>query len=46
MARLLFQYLAIYIIENLPNSKRSLPKHVQNFAKYSMDHLKFAKVVE
>ena len=31
MARLLFQYLVIYNIENLPNNKRNLPKHVQNF---------------
>ena len=34
MARLIFQYLAIYNNENLPNSIRKLPKYVQNFAKY------------
>ena len=45
MARLLFQYLAIYNFENLPNSIRSLPKYVQNFSKYLMEPLKFAKVV-
>ena len=41
----LFQYLAIYNIENLPNNIRNLPKYVQHFAKFLMDVLKFAKVV-
>ena len=45
MARLFVQYLAIYNIENLPNSIWKLPKYVQNFGKYLMDPLKFAKVV-
>ena len=45
MARLIFQHLAIYNIENLPNSIRKLQKYVQNVAKYLMDPLKFAKVV-
>ena len=46
MARLLFQYLAIHSIKNLPNSTRNLPKRAQNFAKYLMNPLNFAKVVK
>ena len=42
IARLIFQYWAIYNIENLPIGK--LPKYVKNFAKYLTDPLKFAKV--
>ena len=45
MARLLFQYLAIFNIENLPKSIRNLPKDVQNFAKYLVHTLKFSTVV-
>ena len=45
MAWLLFQYLAIYNVETLPNNIRNLPKYVQKFAKYLMDPLQFAKVV-
>ena len=45
MARLLFQNLANYSIENLPNNISNLPEYVQNFAKYLLDHLTFAKVV-
>ena len=45
MAGFLFKYLTIYNIENLPNTLRSLPKYVQNFAKYQMDPFFFAKVV-
>ena len=37
MARLHFQYLAIYTIENLPNSTSNLPKCAQSFVKYSMN---------
>ena len=40
MARLLFQYLAIYNIENVPNKIRNLPKYVQKFSKYLMGVLK------
>ena len=32
MAGVLLKQLAIYNIENVPNSIRSLPKYVQNFA--------------
>ena len=35
MARLLFQYVVICNIEIVANSKRNLPKYVQNFAKQS-----------
>ena len=46
MVRLLFQYLAIYNnIEIFPNSIKILSKYEQNFAKYLVDPLKFAKVV-
>ena len=45
MARLLFQYLANYSFENLPNSIRNLPKCVRNFAKYLSYPLTFAEVV-
>ena len=45
MARLLFQYLAFYYIEILPNTIYNLPKYNQNFTKYLMDPLKFTKVV-
>ena len=45
MARLLFQYMANYSFENLPNSIRNLPKCVRNFAKYLSYPLTFAKVV-
>ena len=31
MARLLFQYLAVYNIENVHNSIRNLPKYAQIF---------------
>ena len=44
IARLIFQYWAIYNIENLPNTIGKLPKYVKNFAKYLTDPLKFAKV--
>ena len=45
MARLLFQYMANYSFENLPNSIRNLPKCVRNFAKYLSYPLTFAEVV-
>ena len=45
MARLLFQYLVIYSIDNLQNSIRNLPKYFQIFAKYLMNPIKFAQVV-
>ena len=45
MARLIFQYLATYNIENLLNRIRKLQKYIKKFAKYLMDTLKFAKVV-
>ena len=46
MVRLLFQYLAIYNnIEIFPNGIRNLSEYAQNFAKYLVDPLKFAKVV-
>ena len=43
MARLLFQYLAIYNIENLPNSISKLPKNIQNCAKYLMEPFKICQ---
>ena len=46
MARLQFQYLAVYNIENLTNIIRNLAKSVQNFAKFCMGPLKSAKVVQ
>ena len=45
MAWFIFQNLAIYNSENLPNSIRKLPKYVQHFDKYLMNPLKVAKVV-
>ena len=43
MAKLFFQYLAIYNIGHLPNTIWNLPKCVQNCAKYLKKHFKFCQ---
>ena len=43
MPGLNFKYLNIYNIDILPSSIRSLPKYVQNFAKYLTDPLFFCQ---
>ena len=45
MATLIFQYLAVYNIENVPKSIRKFPNKAQNFSKYLMYPLKFSKNV-